>query len=184
MFSNEEIESFLHGNDDEKYIVAIEFDYVSNSIYKIKEIPGKGKEIRKDTFIPFAWVGDLRDINFYNGSKMAQKEAMTKYGIVIDKLDTHGDERLQKGLTFMVKSLKGYRELIQFFRDGGCDPWGEKTKDKIMVLPPVEQYLVSKEKRLFKGYNDYDEVTRLVFDLETNVLMKRMRRGVYWSFLK
>ena len=170
MFSNEEIESFLHGNDDEKYIVAIEFDYVSNSIYKIKEIPGKGKEIRKDTFIPFAWVGDLRDINFYNGSKMAQKEAMTKYGIVIDKLDTHGDERLQKGLTFMVKSLKGYRELIQFFRDGGCDPWGEKTKDKIMVLPPVEQYLVSKEKRLFKGYNDYDEVTRLVFDLETNAL--------------
>ena len=150
MISNEEIESFLHGNDPEEFIVAIEFDYASNSIYKIKEIPGKGKEIRKDTFTPFAWVGDLRNINFYGGSKAAQKEAMTKHGITIDKLDTHGDERLERGMTFMVKSVKGYRELVQFFREGGCDPWGERTKDKIIILSPVEQYLVSKEKRLFK----------------------------------
>ncbi len=170
MYTHEEIESFLTGNDPEEFIVAIEFDYVSNSIYKIKEIPGKGKEIRKDTFIPFAWVGDLRGLNFYNDSKMAQKEAMTKYGIVIEKLETMDNERLQNGLTYMVKSLKGYRELIQFFRDGGCDPWGDKAKEKISILPPVEQYLISKEKRLFKGFTDYDEVTRLVFDLETDAL--------------
>jgi len=170
MISNEEIESFLHGNDPEEFIVAIEFDYASNSIFKIKEIPGKGKEIRKDNFIPFAWVGDLRGIGFYGDSKEAQKTAMTKYSIVIDKLETHGNERLQKGMTYMVKSLKGYRELIQFFRDGGCDPWGEKTKDKVMILPPVEQYLISKEKRLFKGFENYEEVTRMVYDLETTSL--------------
>lgn len=170
MISNEIIESFLHGNDPEEFIVAIEFDYVSNSIYKIKEIPGKGKEIRKDTFIPFAWVGDLRGLKFYNDSKMAQKEAMTKYGIMIEKLETQENERLKNGLTFMVKSLKGYRELVQFFRDGGVDPWGEKTKEKLLILPPVEQYLISKEKRLFKGFEDYDQVTRLVFDLETDAL--------------
>ena len=170
MISNEEIESFLHGNDPEEFIVAIEFDYASNSIFKIKEIPGKGKEIRKDSFIPFAWVGDLKGIGFYGDSKAAQKTAMTKYSIIIDKLETHGNERLQKGMTYMVKSLKGYRELIQFFRDGGCDPWGEKTKDKVMILPPVEQYLISKEKRLFKGFENYEEVTRMVYDLETTSL--------------
>ena len=170
MISTEEIESFLHGNDPEEFIVAIEFDYASNSIYKIKEIPGKGKEIRKDTFIPFAWVGDLRNLNFYSNSKEAQKAAMTKYGIMIEKLETHENDRLEKGMTFIVKSLKGYRELIQFFRDGNLDPWGEKGKDKIMILPPVEQYLISKEKRLFKGFENYNEVTRLVFDLETTSL--------------
>jgi DNA polymerase elongation subunit (family B) len=170
MISNEEIEAFLHGNDPEEFIVAIEFDYATNSIYKIREIPGKGKEIKKDTFVPFAWVGDLKGLNFYNDSKAQQKEAMSKYGIVIEKLNTHGDERLKKGLTFIVKSLKGYRELIQFFRDGSCDPWSNKAKDKIMVLSPVEQYLISKEKRLFKGYEDYENVTRLVFDLETTAL--------------
>ena len=173
MIGQEEIKAFLEGNDPEEFIVAVEFDYASDSIYKIKEIPGKGKEIRKDTFIPFCWVGDLRGLNFYGNSKGTQKEAMSKHGIVIDKLDTHGDERMEKGLTYMVKSLKGYRSLIQFFRDGGADPWGEKFKEKIMILPPVEQYFISKQKRLFKGYEDYDDVTRLVFDLETTSLEPR-----------
>ena len=118
MLSQEEIKSFLEGNDPEQYIVAVEFDYASDSIYKVKEDPIKGKTIQKESFIPFAWVGDLKDQNFYKSSKALQKEAMTKYGIVIEKLETKGNERLEKGLKYMVKSLKGYRALIQFFRDG------------------------------------------------------------------
>ena len=39
MTSQEEIKSFLEGNDPEKYIVAVEYDYVSDKIFKIKEIP-------------------------------------------------------------------------------------------------------------------------------------------------
>jgi len=170
MISQEEIKSFLEGNDPEEHIVAIEFDYVTDSIYKIKEIPGQGKIIKKDTFTAFAWVGDLRGLNFYSSSKDQQKVAMTKYGIVIDKLETEGNERLEQGLKFMVKSLKGYRTLIQFFRDGGLDPWSERAKDLILVLPPVEQYLISREKRLFKGYEEYNDITRLGFDLETTSL--------------
>jgi len=170
MISQEEIKQFLEGADPEEFITSIEFDYQSDYIYKIKEVPGKGKVIQRDTFVAFAWVGDLRGLNFYQGSKGLQKEAMTKYGIVIDKLETMGDERLERGLTFLVKSLKGYRTLIQFFRDGGLDPWGESMRDKVLLLPPVEQFLVQKEKRLFKGFADYDEITRLVFDLETTSL--------------
>jgi DNA polymerase elongation subunit (family B) len=170
MISQEEIKSFLEGNDPEQFITSVEFDYGSDSIYKIKEIPNQGKVIQKDTFTAFAWVGDLHGLNFYGSSKAAQKEAMSKYGIVIEKLETGGNERLEKGLKFMVKSLKGYRTLIQFFRDGGVDPWGEKTKDLILVLPPVEQFLISKEKRLFKGYDEYNDITRFVFDLETTSL--------------
>jgi DNA polymerase elongation subunit (family B) len=170
MISQEEVKSFLEGADPEEHIVAIEFDFQSDYIYKIKEIPGRGKVIQSESFVAFAWVGDLRGLNFYQGSKALQKEAMSKYGIIIDKLDTMGNERLERGLTFIVKSLKGYRTLIQFFRDGGLDPWGEKLKDKILLLPPVEQFLIQKEKRLFKGFADYDDITRLVFDLETTSL--------------
>jgi DNA polymerase elongation subunit (family B) len=150
--------------------VAVEFDYIKDHIYKIKEIPGKGKSIVRDSLIAFAWVGDLRGLNFYQGSKALQKEAMSKYGIVIEKLRTDGNEQLENGLTFLVKSLKGYRALTQFFRDGGIDPWGEKVRDKFLMLTPVEQYLVSKEKRLFKGFDEYNDITRLVFDLETTSL--------------
>jgi len=170
MISQEEIKTFLEGNDPEEFIVSVEFDYASGSIYKIKEIPGQGKVIQKDSFIAFAWVGDLRGLNFYQNSKATQKEYMTKYGIVIEKLETRGDDRMEQGLKYMVKSLKGYRTLIQFFRDGGLDPWGDNTKDLIMILPPVEQYLIQREKRLFKGYEEYNDVTRLVFDLETTAL--------------
>jgi DNA polymerase elongation subunit (family B) len=170
MIPQEEIKNFLEGNDPEKYIVAVEYDYISDKIYKIKEIPGKGKEIQRDTLISFAWVGDLRGQNFYSSSKALQKEAMTKHGIIIEKLRTDGNERLENGLTFLVKSMKGYRNLIQFFREGGVDPWGEKTKDLITLLSPVEQYLISKEKRLFKGFEEYNDITRFVFDLETTAL--------------
>jgi DNA polymerase elongation subunit (family B) len=170
MVTQEEIKAFLEGNDPEEHIVAIEYDYVTDAIYKIKEIPGQGKIIKKDTFTAFAWVGDLRDLNFYSKSKDQQKEAMKKHGIIIDKLETKGNERLEKGLKFMVKSMKGYRSLIQFFKEGGVDPWGEKTKGKLTVLPPVEQFLISREKRLFKGYEEYNDITRLGFDLETTAL--------------
>ena len=144
MISNEEIKQFLEGNDPEQFITAIEFDYITDSIFKIKEVPGKGKQILKDNFVPFAWVGDLRNMNFYQGSKALQKEAMTKHKIVIEKLETHGDARLEKGLTFIVKSLSGYSSLTQFFREGGIDPWGEKTRELFLMLPPVEQYLIQK----------------------------------------
>ena len=175
MISQEEIKSFLEGNDPEEHIVAIEFDYVTDSIYKIKEPPGQPKIIKKDTFTAFAWVGDLKGLNFYQSSKGLQKEAMSKYGIMIEKLRTTNEDgtvnqRLEDGLKFIVKSLKGYRSLIQFFRDGGVEPWGDNTKDRIMILPPVEQYLISREKRLFKGYEEYNDITRLVFDLETTAL--------------
>jgi DNA polymerase elongation subunit (family B) len=170
MISQEEIKSFLEGNDPEEHIVCVEFDYMKDCIYKIKEIPTTGKVIQRDTFIAFAWVGDLRNLNFYQDSKALQKEAMTKYSILIEKLETKGNERLERGLKFMVKSLKGYRTLIQFFRDGGLDPWSDRAKDKILILPPVEQYLISKEKRLFKGYEEYNDITRFVFDLETTAL--------------
>ena len=165
MISQEEIKNFLEGNDPEEHIVAIEYDYQSDHIYKIKEVPGKGKSINRDSLIAFAWVGDLRGLNFYSASKGLQKEAMSKHGIIIEKLRTDGNERLENGLTFLVKSMKGYRSLIQFFRDGGLDPWSEKAKDRIMLLSPVEQYLVSKEKRLFKGFEEYNDITRFVLTL-------------------
>ena len=38
MISQEEIKSFLEGNDPEQHIVAIEFDYATDFIFKIKEL--------------------------------------------------------------------------------------------------------------------------------------------------
>ena len=51
---------------------------------------------------------------------------MSEFGIIIEKLRTDDNERLENGLTYLVKSIKTYTDLINFFKHGGIDPWGEK----------------------------------------------------------
>jgi len=170
VISQEVIENFLNGGDDEKYIVGVEYDYPTNTIYKIIQDPEKGKIVIPDSFTPFMWVGDISELNFYGGSKMTQKKKMSEFGIIIDKLETHGNERLENGMKFLVKSMKSYTDLISFFRVGGLDPWKEETRQYFTVLSPVEQYLIQKKKRLFKGIDDYAGVHRFVFDIETTGL--------------
>mgnify|MGYP002638960677 FL=1 len=170
MVSQEVIEQFLLGEDPEKYIVALEYDYRSGKILKIIQDPIQGKQIKSDTFIPFAWVGDLHGKKFYGGSNAAQKEAMSKNGIIIEKLDTAGDERMEQGLKYLVKTTKTYSNLVNFFKGGGLDPWNRDNSGDIQILPPTEQYLCQKGKRLFKGFDEYDEVHRFVFDIETTGL--------------
>ena len=170
VISQEVIEGFLNGGDDEMYIVGVEYDYRTNTIYKIIQDPEQGKIVKPDTFTPFLWVGDLSGLNFYQGSKSLQKKAMTNHGIIIDKLDTKGNERLENGLNYLVKSLKSYTNLTSFFREGGVDPWDEKFRSYFAVLSPVEQYLIDKKKRLFKGIDEYSGVNRFVFDIETTGL--------------
>ncbi len=171
VISQEVIESFLNGGDDEKYIVGIEYDYPTNTIYKIIQDPEKGKIVKPDTsFTPFIWVGDLSGLGFYNNSKSVQKKRMGEFGILIEKLDTHGNERLENGMKYLVRSIKTYTDLISFFRMGGINPWDEKYRQYFTVLNPVEQYLIQKKKRLFKGIEDYQDVHRFVFDIETTGL--------------
>ena len=170
VISQEVIENFLNGGDDEKYIVGVEYDYPTNSISKIIQDPIKGKIVKTDSFVPFLWVGDLSNLNFYGNSKATQKKMMGKYGILIEKLETQGNERLELGMKFLVKSIKSYTDLINFFKTGGLDPWGENDRKHFAVLSPVEQYLVQTKKRLFKGIDDYDGVNRFVFDIETTGL--------------
>ena len=171
VISQEVIEDFLNGGDDEMYIVGIEYDYPTNTIFKIIQDPEKGKIVKADTsFIPFIWVGDLSGLNFYGGSKALQKKRMQEYGIVIEKLDAHDNDRLMNGLNYIVKSLKSYSDLMSFFRQGGLNPWDENTRQYFTILNPVEQYLIQKKKRLFKGIDDYADVNRFVFDIETTGL--------------
>jgi DNA polymerase elongation subunit (family B) len=170
VISQETIEGFLNGWDPEQYIVGVEYDYRTNKIYKIIQDPEQGKIVKPDTFTPFLWVGDLSGLNFYQNNKTLQKKKMGEYGILIEKLETGGNERLEAGMNYLVKSLKGYTELINFFKQGGLDPWGESVRQHFTILSPVEQYLIQKKKRLFKGIDDYSGVHRFVFDIETTGL--------------
>ena len=171
----EQIRIFLEGHDPEKYIVGIELDQTddwsvdnSNRVYLMIDDPQKGKKIKTQKFIPFCWTKSLKDTGFYGDDIEKMRHEAKNHGITTQKLRTDDNERLENGFKFLVKSSGTYRDLINFFKKGGLDPW--KRNDLIQLLQPIEQYMIQKGKRLFKGFEDYSEVHKVVFDIETTSL--------------
>lgn len=179
----EDIKVFLEGKDEEKYITSIELNQTgdwsvdeTNKVYLTIDDPNKGKRIKSQKFTPFAWTKSLRGSGFYGDDVERIKKAAKKYGVFTEKLDTGGDERLEMGYKYIVKTSGTYRDLVSFFKNGGIDPWkrqdklGRPIEKLVLLLPAIEQFMVQTGKRLFKGYEDYTEVHKLVFDIETTSL--------------
>lgn len=171
----EDIKVFLEGQDPEKYIVAVELPQTgdwsvdeTDRVYTFIDDPKKGKMIKTQKFTPFLWTKSLRGSGFYGDDMDRMRAEAKKFGIFTEKLRTDGDERLEDGFKFIVKTSGTYRELINFFKKGGLDPW--KRKDLIQMVQPIEQFMIQTGKRLFKGFDDYTEVHKLVFDIETTSL--------------
>jgi len=172
----EDIKKFLEGHDPEKYIVSIELDQTddwsideTNRVYMIIDDPEKGKKIKTQKFTPFCWTKSLRGSGFYGDDMDLIKREAKKYGIYTEKLKTGDNERLEDGFKFIVKTSGTYRDLVNFFRKGGINPW-DRDRKLIEILPPVEQFMIQTGKRLFKGFEDYTEVHKLTFDIETTSL--------------
>lgn len=170
-----DIKTFLEGRDPEKYIVGIELDQTddwsvdnSNRVYIMIDDPEKGKKIKTQKFIPFCWTKSLKDTGFYGDDIERMRYEAKMHGISTEKLRTDDNDRLENGFKFLVKTTGTYRDLVNFFKKGGLDPW--KRKDIIQLLQPIEQYMIQTGKRLFKGFDDYSEVHKVVFDIETTSL--------------
>ena len=172
----EDIKKFLEGHDDEKYIVSIELDQTgdwsvdeTNKVYIVIDDPKKGKKIKSQKFTPFCWTKSLRGSGFYDDDLEKIRENARKFGIYTEKLKTGDNERLEDGYKYIVKTSGTYRNLVDFFRRGGINPW-DRDRRLVQILPPVEQFMIQTGKRLFKGYEDYTEVHKLTFDIETTSL--------------
>jgi DNA polymerase elongation subunit (family B) len=173
----EDIRLFLEGHNDEKFITTVELDQTgdwsvdnSNRVYITIDDPKKGKTIKVDKFVPFLWTKNLSGSGLYGDDTETMRKMAKQYGISTKKLITGDDERLEDGYKYMVKTTGTYRDLINFFVKGGLSPWEEKGRELLQMLPPVEQYLVQTGKRLFKGFENYEEVHKVVFDIETTSL--------------
>ncbi len=180
--SVDEIKNYLEGYDDQKYIVAVESNYYSREIFLVIHDPEKGKRIEKHKLKPFLWMKTPQIENLYKGDRKTIKKKMQEYSIKITPLNTKDEngntiERLDNGYKFMVSSSKcTYGELIRFFKDGGMDIFSEKHKDNFLTISPTEQFLIQTGKRLFKGMDDYDDIHRFSFDIETTGLDPNVSR--------
>ena len=184
--SNEVIESFLQGSNPEKYIVAIESNYSEPTVTLVINDPEKGKYLYDDKFKPFLWFKEEVTSMIYGGKRLKIMEACREYGIKLTKLTTSNEEgyipeRMENGYKYMATCKHSYNNLLKFFKEGGIDVFSDKHIDPnddkspmfrsfFVMFSPTEQYLIQSGKRLFNGMDDYDDVHRFQFDLETEGL--------------
>ena len=173
--SNEVIENFLQGSDPQEYIVAIEAGYSEPTVTLVINDPVTGKRLEPHPFKPFLWFKhDITSI-LYGGNKVKRIEAGRSYGVKISELRTSNSEgfspeRLERGYKYMATCNKSYNDLINFFKNGGVDVFHKDFSKNFVMFRADEQFLIQSGKRLFKGMDDYDDVHRFQFDLETTGL--------------
>ena len=184
------VNTFLEGHDPMEHIITIECDYTEDKV-SIIFINDKGeKRVKLDDFKPFIWCKNSAAIRLYDGNRQTIMKKMKEYGIHCKKLTTEdeGDsasDRLDTGYKYMfyTTSRMSYQRFLNFFKEGGVPVHETKKKGQesqsnreYMAVTPVEQYMIETGKRLFKGYNNYNELNRLTFDLETQGLNPRVHR--------
>jgi DNA polymerase elongation subunit (family B) len=176
--SPEQIESFLNGHNNKKYVVAIETYYHKNEADVIIHNPEtQNKYVEQVKFTPFMFIKELKKcgLTLYGNNKELRDKALKKFGITIKQLKTTDDngqiERLQNGYKFMLTTTGSYNDLNNFFKDGGIDTREIKSKYDAIKLEYDEIYTeyevkineieklngkIEDEKLKFSKYDDQD----------------------------
>lgn len=179
--SKEQIDAFLSGTDPMEHIIKIECDNDSDTVYIIYRDEKGNKRVRKEWFYPFLWCKVQTATMFFGGNKRKILDYMGKYGISVKTLrvestDGTTTERMENGfkLMFYARAPISYKKFLQFFQDAGKPVYNSNDDldgiKEYIIVSPVEQYMISTGKRLFKGYNDYNDLVRMQWDLETEGL--------------
>ena len=189
----EAVKTFMEGHDPEERIVNITTNYRDPFVKVYYRDEDDNKCVSERPFYPFVWAKKevcvkmkkfIMDNNICGGS---MAKMMGKYGIFVKELSTKNNdgqvvESMENGYTFIFYATRpmSYSDFLKFFKEAGHpiyrdrkDGQEELAKNKgeyYLTATPEEQYLISTGKRYFKGYNDYDETLRMIFDLETTGL--------------
>ena len=184
--TQEEIYRFLEGRDPQERIVNLDYVYQNDYVTVYYRNEDDQKCSHKEPFYPFLWATREaydRLLNFKG--RDAFKEAMKKKGIKCIGLDINNVngvpcEKMKDGYVCMFKAKQpmSYSDFLRFFKDNGNSVYSENPEDKestkdkgqYLTVTPQEQFLISTGKRFFKGYDDYNDIIRMIFDLETEGL--------------
>lgn len=191
----EVVSTFLDGYDPMERIVNFDYEYDKEymTIYYRDENDNRCKTT--EPFYPFLWATKDACLKLCNQDRNELIALMKKYGIMSKALDvtnSNGEvvEEILNGYTYMFYATKpmSYRKFLDFFKAAGNpvysskktdenarpsftdQPVSKKSSRQYLVVTPVEQFMISTGKRMFKGYDDYDQCLRLIFDLETTGL--------------
>lgn len=193
------IQEFLEGRNntiinskgeevDLRYIVNIETTPHSNKASCIFHRPGKKASLEYVEYTPFIYTKNFNDfpIKLYNGDENLLEYKKKIFGIETKDLITGDHARLKNGYPVLVTSKKSANDIYNFFKEGGIDfkegavdakgAYSFKHKNLFYSVKPEEQFLISNSTRLFKGYEEYKNIHRLTFDIETTGLRHKTSR--------
>ena len=185
--TTEDINKFFEGSDPMKRIVAIELGY-DNAEAEIVYVNDEGqKRIKKEPFKPFVWAKNSACIRMFGGKRGTLRAKMREYGIKVKPLYTcrednpYPNEKLANGYKYLFYATHkmSMGKFQNFFNEAGTPLKSKKKEDddassqEFMYLQPAEQFMIETGKRFFKGYDNYDDLKRMPFDLETEGLNPR-----------
>ena len=188
MDKSEEIKTFLEGRDPMERIISMECSYDDEKVSIIYVNDEGEKMIRLEEFRPFVWAKNSICVRMFGGDRKKLVKSMREYGISVKALITskeghESDERLLNGYKYMFYATRkmSYKWFMGFFQKAGTPIYENSKKKKqddvknmssreFLAVTPVEQHMISTGKRMFKGYDKYDDLKRFHFDLETQGL--------------
>lgn len=186
-----EVQEFLNGHNPMEGIIDIECGFQDDSVSIIYVDKNGTKRIKKDGLKPFLWANHETATSLFDGNRSVLRTKLKRYGIRITRLATSldgevGVDRVENGYKYLFQSTRkmSWSLFTRFFQEGGIPIYNRKKKGDsrsprntgYMSVPPIEQYMISTGCRLFKGYENYNDLLRLMFDLETQGLNPRVHR--------
>ena len=179
--SLEAIEKFLDGHDNQQRIVNLDYKYDWDYIKVFYRDENDSRCVEECPFLPFVWAKLTVCTKLCNGNRNELKTLMSRYGIGVKELDVTNlqgkqcDEMLDGyRYLFYAKRKMSYSDFLDFFKKTGYPIYSKDDSQKgskyYLCVTPQEQFLISTGKRFFKGYDDYNELLRMIFDLETEGL--------------
>lgn len=180
--TKEQIHSFLNGYNPFERIIKIEGDYNDDKMTVIYRDENGKKKVSHEPFYPFCWAKITAAQSLFGGDRKLIKAKMNEFHISckalrINNTDGEVPERMERGykLLFKATSQMSYQNFMKFFKEGGRPIYPNQNDAnyglrEYIVVNPIEQFMIATGKRQFKGYDDYDELLRMQFDLETEGL--------------
>ena len=193
--TQEVIQTFIEGRDPMERIVNITYSYQDDFVTIFYRNENDQKCKIKEPYYPFVWATHSACLKLCNGNREELKKLLSQYNIGVKRLSNtniNGEviDEFNTGYLFMffAKKRMTYTSFLNFFKKAGNPIYGKKDKNgkeelrsasesrQYLIVPPVEQFMIATGKRFFKGYDDYDQIYRLVFDLETEGLDPKKHR--------
>ena len=191
--TTEQIDAFLAGKNPIERVINIECAYGDEKVKITARRPDGKKYYKYADFYPFLWAKFSACDAMCGGDRNAVKKLLAKYQIKVDKLTTgstdgNEEDRIKNGYKYMFRAKvpMSYSKFLKFFKDAGVPVYSDREETdipesrdeskKYLSVTPIEQYMISSGTRLFKGYDTYDDLYRMEFDLETEGLVAKRHR--------